>query len=72
MLHGVDLIELVLNKPVLICRSKNRDAFMIISLFSEGKDEKLIIFDQYMRRRLIVSADILLDPFVSPRVYRSW
>lgn len=57
---------------MLICRSKNRDAFMIISLFSEGKDEKLIILDHDMSRRLIVSADILLDTLISPCVYRSW
>ncbi len=72
MLHGVDLIELVFYEPVLICGSKNRYALMIISLFSESEDKQFTIFYDNVRRRLIVSADILLDSLVSPRVYRSW
>lgn len=72
MLHGVDLIKFVFNKPMLISRSKNRHALMIISLFSESEDKQFTIFYKNVRRRLIVPADILLDSLVSPRVYRSW
>lgn len=50
MLYGVDLIEFILNKPMLIGRTKNRYSFMIISFFSEGKNEKFFLRDRDVRR----------------------
>lgn len=72
MLHGVDLIELVFYEPVLICGSKNRSPFSIISLLSESENDKLRVLQKDACRSSIVACDILLDSLVSPRVYRSW